>query len=160
MTQKRNMIFLCVIIISILIVSSICLIYFQCKVELYYEPQSSTLNNAKINQKYSSFAHDSTIWKEYKCIRPTHSSSKPYNNCYIIITNSHLFYYYRDGQLILQDSLLRDESYSFPVYRLSHKQDDIIQFLTNSGDSIILIRDNFDGEKEYLQKCTTGTVLL
>ncbi len=88
------------------------------------------------------------IWKEYKCIHIMRSDRLPYDDCYIIISNNK-FYYFRDKQLLEEDSLTLDKSYSFTVYRRQNKPDDIIQFLTEDGDSIALFRYKFDGEREF-----------
>ena len=79
------------------------------------------------------------------------SDRLPYDDCFIVISNDK-FYYFRDKQLLEEDSLTLDKSYSFIVYRRQNNPDDIIQFLTEEGDSIALFRDKFDGEKEFFKK--------
>ena len=104
-----------------------------------------------LNEDYDSVKECWQVWKEYKCIHIMRIDRLPYDDCFIVISNDK-FYYFRDKQLLEEDSLTLDKSYSFIVYRRQNKPDDIIQFLTEEGDSIALFRYKFDGEKEFFKK--------
>ncbi len=102
------------------------------------------------------------IWEEYRCFRPTNPTkqgSAPYPNCFLIIKDKQYFYF-RDGELVEQDSLSLSPKYKFTVFVGKNSPDDIIQYLNENGDSIALFRYNFDGEREYFKKNNSDSLRL
>lgn len=100
------------------------------------------------------------IWEEYRCFRPTNPTkqgSAPYLKGYLIIKDKRYFYF-RDGELVEEDSLSLSPEYKFTVFVRKNSPDDIIQYLNENGDSIVLIRNNFDGEKEFFKKNSSDSL--
>lgn len=97
------------------------------------------------------FCDNAYVWEEYKCFRPTSLNNEPYDSCFLMICDS-VFLYFKYGKLIEKDIVFKINRYNFTVFQRKEKSDDIIQFLNEEADSVLLIRYNFDGEQEFFKR--------
>lgn len=131
---------ICVIflLLSTVVITNLCK---NNRTEIKYSRHIYKITNNKTMRK----------WVEYKKIPPYNiKDTIPYHNCYIIIDNNR-YSYYKEGKLEESRTIVRDTLYHYKTFRFKEKEDDILQFLNDAQDTVVLLRDNYDGIFEYFK---------